>query len=516
MLPNEKPGSEINETLSRNKGHLMKIYTSTNVKRKEDLYAVLINDSWDDYGIKATFDLTLFVKGTIHKIGEVKIVDENKNSGRPTFKEGTTSLSPKCCSLGQSTEYYKAINRLGTEIERQVLMALRDCAYDPQIYNDFKNLSSFKASLIRFSPAEKALNYAQSLFSSFEGPIQNASYSFEFKTKLPGFKANHNLTFEFFDPESLKIPSNINVVIGRNGTGKTQILSELAKAISGYGYDDQDELIAARAKKFPTGRPGFGNTIVVSYSAFDMFEIPGRNKKEQNELAKEGHIFGYKYCGLRERTRRDEYRIKSADEVAEEFIAAVQYIEDRGAQEDLKSCLEHILSDQSFSSVDLKTLRSQFDRLSSGQKIVLSIIAKIVEHIEPASIVIVDEPETHLHPSLMAAFMHSLRDILTKYDSYAIVATHSPVILQETPSRFVQVLSGTALRPIVKKLNLETFGEEISTLTEEVFGLSFEESNFYTVLKKLSNDGMSSEEITGLFGKRLGLTARSFLSESTN
>lgn len=165
--------------------------------------------------------------------------------------------------------------------------------------------------------------------------------------------------------------------------------------------------------------------------------------------------------------------------------------------------------------MSLGSLRSQFRNLSSGQKIVLSILAKIVEHIEPKSIVIVDEPETHLHPSLMAAFMHSLSSILTKYDSYAIIATHSPVILQETPSRFVQVLSGTMSRPVVKRLSLESFGEEISTLTEEVFGLSFEEANFYAVLRRLSNDGMSKEEINTLFGKKLGLTARSFLAEST-
>jgi len=143
-------------------------------------------------------------------------------------------------------------------------------------------------------------------------------------------------------------------------------------------------------------------------------------------------------------------------------------------------------------------------------------LAKVFEHIEPASIVIVDEPETHLHPSLMAAFMHSLRDILKKYGSYAIIATHSPVVLQETPSKFVQILAGTSLNPVVKRLGLESFGEEISTLTEQVFGLSFEESNFYAVLQRLDNEGLSLDEINSIFGKRLGLTARSFISDRSN
>ncbi|MBW3510604.1 AAA family ATPase [Janthinobacterium sp. NKUCC06_STL] len=493
----------------------MKIYTSDDTQRNEDIYAVLIKDSWDDYGVQAAFDFYLFIKGKKRHIGEVKIIAENKTSGRVAIKDGISLLPTTFCSLGQSPDYYNALRRLGSKIENQVLTAFRDCAYDPQIYEDFKDLTYFTTSLIRFTRAEQALQYARNLYSSVAGPAQKASYSFDFKTKLPGFKAVHTISFEFFDPTSFKIPSNINVVIGRNGTGKTQILSDLAKAISGYGYDDQDELIDARTKKFPTGRPNFGNTIVVSYSAFDMFEIPGKTRKEINELEKEGHIFGYKYCGLRERTRKGEYKIKSSEEVASEFMEAIDSIEDRGAKKDWENCLEHILSDPSFSSVNLDTLRSQFRKLSSGQKIILSILAKIVEHIEPTSIVIIDEPETHLHPSLMAAFMHALRTVLTKYDSYAIVATHSPVILQETPSRFVQVLSGTPNRPVVKSLSLESFGEEISTLTEEVFGLSFEEANFYTVLRNLSSDGMSNEEINILFGKKLGLTARSFLIEST-
>jgi len=494
----------------------MKIYSSFEKKRKDKCYAILDSDAWDDYGIKATFYLTLVIEGEQHNLGEIKIVDENKNSGRVSIKEGSDSLPPTACSLGQTIEYYKSLHRFGKEIEKDILTSLRDCAYNPDIYENFKSKSQFNSAIIRFSPAEQALQYAQDLYSKLEGPNLKPSYSFEFKTRLPGFGRNHHLHFDFFDQLSSKIPSNICVIIGRNGTGKTQILSDLSKAISGYGYAEQSELLSAREKKFPRDRPAFRNTIVVSYSAFDMFEIPGKNKFEQDELAKQGHIFGYKYCGLRERARKNEYRIKTASEVSDEFRSAVNAIKKRGDDESWTDCLEHILADPSFSSVDANNLGLIFDKLSSGQKITLSILAKVFEHIEPASIVIVDEPETHLHPSLMAAFMHSLRDILKKYGSYAIIATHSPVVLQETPSKFVQILAGTSLNPVVKRLGLESFGEEISTLTEQVFGLSFEESNFYAVLQRLDNEGLSLDEINSIFGKRLGLTARSFISDRSN
>jgi len=108
--------------------------------------------------------------------------------------------------------------------------------------------------------------------------------------------------------------------------------------------------------------------------------------------------------------------------------------------------------------------------------------------------------------------MHSLRSVLDEFDSFAIVATHSPVVLQETPSRYVNVLSGTPNLPTVKALTRESFGEELSTLTEDVFGLPFEQSNFYAVLRSLSDQGMSIKDIERLFKKPLGMTARSFIA----
>lgn len=44
-----------------------------------------------------------------------------------------------------------------------------------------------------------------------------------------------------------------------------------------------------------------------------------------------------------------------------------------------------------------------------------------------------DEPEEHLHPPLVAAFIRALSNLLTYRNGVGIVATHSPVIVQEVP-----------------------------------------------------------------------------------
>ncbi len=154
-----------------------------------------------------------------------------------------------------------------------------------------------------------------------------------------------------------------------------------------------------------------------------------------------------------------------------------------------------------------------FRTLSSGHKVVLKIMTEITAHIDgnAPSLVLVDEPETHLHPPLLAALLRSLRLCLARFDGYAVVATHSPVVLQETPSRHVRVIrrmddSTTAARPVI-----ETFGESIGLITEDVFNLDDGATGWHEALRLLA-DEHDLESIEVLLGGRLGFAARSYLA----
>jgi hypothetical protein len=80
--------------------------------------------------------------------------------------------------------------------------------------------------------------------------------------------------------------------------------------------------------------PPFKKVVVVSYSAFDTFVIPGQNEIEKDRLKEEGELFGYVYCGLRERgadieddfDRRAFYRLKTPEEFETEFLSALNLI----------------------------------------------------------------------------------------------------------------------------------------------------------------------------------------------
>src|SRR5207253_92326 len=82
-----------------------------------------------------------------------------------------------------------------------------------------------------------------------------------------------------------------------------------------------------------------------------------------------------------------------------------------------------------------KDERAGFARLSSGQAILCHFVTALLAWIQRDSLILFDEPETHLHPNAVASLFLVLSEILTEYESFAVVATHSPVVIQEIPAK---------------------------------------------------------------------------------
>jgi predicted ATP-dependent endonuclease of OLD family len=159
-----------------------------------------------------------------------------------------------------------------------------------------------------------------------------------------------------------------------------------------------------------------------------------------------------------------------------------------------------------------KVLRIFYRKLSSGHKMVLKMVVELTAHIsgrEP-TLVLVDEPETHLHPPLLAALLQSIRACLDRFDGYAVIATHSPVVLQETPSRSVRVLRRAGDTNSIQPPILETFGENIGVITQDVFNLGDGTGDWHDILARLA-DEYKLRQIEEMFGKPLGFAARSYI-----
>jgi len=148
--------------------------------------------------------------------------------------------------------------------------------------------------------------------------------------------------------------------------------------------------------------------------------------------------------------------------------------------------------------------------LSSGQSFLISTITEVIANIRENSLLLFDEPEMHLHPNAIANLMRAIDSILIKFDSYAIIATHSPIILQEIPSRYVRIFDRVGSIPYVRRLNIESFGENLDLLSEEVFQTKDVKGGYMEVLKQLSNI-YDYDYILGLFNNNLSLNAKAYL-----
>jgi hypothetical protein len=260
--------------------------------------------------------------------------------------------------------------------------------------------------------------------------------------------------------------------------------------------------------------------VLVSFSAFDDFELIPEKKD-----AAEG--IRYSYIGLRRIEQKDSGfgTPKSLDVLIREFVKSAQMCRRGTRANRWKKALEVLEADPIFREAEVTSLTASttndddsdekaatiFKKLSSGHKIVLLTITRLVETVEEQTLVLLDEPEGHLHPPLIAAFVRALSDLMISRNGVTIVATHSPVVLQEVPKTCVWTLYRTGLNVRAERPEVETFGENVGVLTREIFGYEVTESGFHKMLHDVIKQGLTFEEAMERFNNELGAEARAIL-----
>ena len=96
------------------------------------------------------------------------------------------------------------------------------------------------------------------------------------------------------------------------------------------------------------------------------------------------------------------------------------------------------------------------------------MLSELIAQIRTNSLILFDEPETHLHPNAITELMNSLLDLVKRYDSFCIIATHSPIVIQSLQSRDVLVVVREENDISVRNLEKESFGENLTVITEDI------------------------------------------------
>ncbi|MCF0215720.1 MAG: AAA family ATPase [Fibrobacteraceae bacterium] len=316
------------------------------------------------------------------------------------------------------------------------------------------------------------------------------------------------------DGENDIFPNGMVAFIGKNGSGKSTLLYRLATEL----YTSANNRTIDIAPKDIV----VSQLMLFSYSPFDDFVLPIQKDElalkdwyEKNLKFKETQNDAYKprfiYCGLRNvenevKSLVDSYkenekfevenRIKKqipqniekiSDECRKAFVKALRqddwndFIDDVNKEiPELATSLNEMKSASIFNENEWYML---FKKLSTGHKFFLHAMSHLIAYGEENAIVMFDEPENHLQPPLLSFMMKKIRKVLVKRSSVMLVATHSPVILQEILSSNVRVICRNGDRLLIKKPSIETYGASFGAISSEVFGLSSDKVSYFDVLK---------------------------------
>jgi predicted ATPase len=474
---------------------------------KEYPAVVLRRDSWDDFGYKTTLELMYYSsqKEGGQNIGHVKIMHDSDSEGYTEFEDTQfNELSGNYCCLGQTTEYYKNIKNLNLEC---LLEDLNDCAVSDVIRDKFSNLIGFTTSLLRSSMAEKLLHEAKIIFSSQVTVPQKKEddFSFKYKIQLPNSREITEMDFNFERQEIL--PFRINALVGKNACGKSQVLSNLALSLSGMGVENKGEIT-----KFDPASL-FGDVHVISYSPFDTFkDLSQLNGGKVSKANIHSGLIPYKFYGIRKLVNIDGVQaviLKSHEEIKKELNRNYNTILKNNQRDFIKDVFEACLGWKVVVG-DPKKVIDNYDNFSSGQKIIIKMITDFLSSVKKDDLVLMDEPESYLHPQGVSNFYHCIKKLLTHTKSYCIMATHSPMIIQETPSKYINIMSEVGSNIRVKKPSSETLGQGLSSIISEVFKIDFDDLSFFDTFKEFKKNDVTLEKLELILGNKLDFSAKSY------
>jgi energy-coupling factor transporter ATP-binding protein EcfA2 len=477
----------------------------------------LLWNNWNDYNYYTIFNL-LYVDSTSNKIeiGRVRIGRFGQQINEHNFKIGDkfNGLSSEFFSLGSNTDYYDTLNRLGFEVRNAILISLNDIAKFPEIFEKAIDEEVTKHSLMRSFTVTEITGQLRRMAN---GGNRLESYSFQFRSPILAGNSNYFLTFEV-TPHSAP-PSNINVLIGRNASGKTSLFNTMIKSLIykddpniNNGKFSSDDLLFYNTRIF-------ANLILISFSAFDEAGLHRIHENNSSGIP-------YTYIGLKKfvNSETEIIGLKSPTELTREFVDSLLDSLKHLKGEIWEQALNILDSDPNFKDENFVSLRSMFDskefynvavekfsKLSSGHKIILLTITRLVQTLEEKSLVLIDEPETHLHPPLLSSFIKVISELLIDRNGVAIIATHSPVVLQEVPKESVWKLRRNGTEAIAERLQIESFGENVGVLTHEVFGLEVTNSGFHKLLKDLVTNSADYNEAIFKLNGQIGLEAKAIL-----
>lgn len=521
------------------------------------------NSDWDDYGYKLvlnftiweqTFELRVNPKNNLSmdylKSGEGEYPDEDFCSlGEVAYYEflkkylsykNRQKWFTRSRDLAYNTsvlekfaiEYSKKSDLHGQTLD----FTPPNSEYHSFLYNSFLRTTTLKEIKEVFHPLT-VFGYSNStVYYSGDGKniiqaVDDRETSINYSFKEDGIDKG---ALNFKKNRKSKLPMNVYAVVGGNGSGKSYKINQIIKEhlegdnkfsqILHFSLSPFDNIIhfnreSTSIEVADKEKDSYGEIIYEKVGFVSVKHPPIPEVVKKAEATSLTDVKEY----LHEKSRKyldSDNTLKQGFEgeisIKESFSYYIQnLLIDLIASEDKLKMWEDCLNFFTFESwVDdiinafqdrniSKNDIEKIDTLSSGQATILLYITKLVSSINQGSLVIFDEPETFMHPPMVKAFIRAVSELVDNNKAFCLMATHSPVIIQEIPHCNVYKLdSNHELTNIYYK----TYGQNLDTLYKNIYGVELQQTGYNSFFndrkKEIIEEGQEDLEDVNLLSDK--------------
>jgi len=455
-----------------------------------------INRDWNDFGFKSRCAIhitennkviyeckgtaAIFSKDQFEGINDFFLESPQRNPLKATSDAATLFVI-----LDNYSTYRDLVKTLGVEKSQSILNKINDLVYlssigDSEHLPKIVNSRIFSHSLTRSSDSYFAFRNAAPLLHGLDFEVGSTSQE-NISTVIPNSNGHHPVVIDFKFRRDEEIDLPISVVIGENGLGKTQALGNLARrALKG----DMSQL------GIDLPRISVNRIIALTTSKRKSSAFPQNNYKRPKVW--------YRLFSLTEDERGQASTaslivdlMRSSDLIngvprGDLFLSGISSVNDwseicltnrDGSSIRIKEIFSLSESRRldATSGINLsispkRSVNGKLVALSSGESVIVRASCLISLQTENGSLILLDEPETHLHPQFINRLMFSLYEMLRLTRSSAIIATHSVYVVRETPGEQVHVLQFRNKEKSITTPGIATLGADVGELSYFVFG----------------------------------------------